>query len=310
MKKLITMILAVIMCFGLALTAYASGEEKETAQDTSTPRLMVTDFKVDGGSLSPDKKSTVTITFKNYSKTKDIKNIKLSINEDSGNIKPIGTGNTFVDMISAGATYTWTTELTASATAQIGEHAVTVTSEYEDKYFASYSGSDVLRMNVQQSVGLDYSGVQLPVKVYAGDTTTMEISLLNTGKSNIRNCKIDFNINNLESGGTTFVGNLAAGEQGAASANLRVGKQLGDVAGTVTITYEDEFGKSYTKEQKVETEVVEKPVQPVEEEEEQAKYPLWWAFLLGGIVLGGGIGCAIPIAINASKQRKEDEMRL
>lgn len=310
MKKLFTIILAVIMCFGFTLTAYASGEEKETTQDTSTPRLMVTDFKINGGSLSPNKKSTVTITLKNYSKTKYIKNIKLSISEESGDIKPVGTGNKFVDVIYAGSTYTWEIELTASSTAQIGEHAITIASEYEDKYFGSYSGSDVVRANVKQTVGIDYSGVQLPVKVYPDDTTTMEIAIMNTGKSKIRNCKIDFDINNLESGGTTFVGEIAAGEQGSASANLRVGKELGDTEGTVTITYEDEFGKSYTKEQKVNTTVVEKPVEPVAEEEEEAKYPLWWAFLIGGIVLGGAIGCAIPISIYKSKQRKEDEMRL
>lgn len=308
MKKIITIILAVIMCFGFTLTAYA--EEKETTQDASTPRLMVTDFKVDSGSLKPNEKSKVTITLKNYSKTKYIKNIKLSITEDSGDIKPVGTGNKFVDVIYAGSTYTWEVELTVSATAQIGEHAITVSSEYEDKYFGSYTNSDVIRLNVKQTVGLDYSGVQLPVKVYPDDTTTMEIAIMNTGKSNIRNCKIDFDINNLESGGTTFVGEIAAGEQGQASANLRVGKELGETEGTVSITYEDEFGKSYKKEQKVSTTIVEKPVEPETEEEEQPKYPMWWAFLLGGIVLGGGIGSAIPISINKSKQRKEDEMRL
>lgn len=308
MKKLITIILAVVMCFGFSLTVYA--EEKEAAQDASNPRLMVTDFKVDGDSLTPDKKSKVTITLKNYSKSKYIKNIKLSVSEESGDIKPVGTGNTYVDIIYAGSTYTWTVELTASATAQIGEHAVTVSSEYEDKYFSAYSGSDTIRLNVKQSVGLDFSGVQLPVKVYSDDTATMEISLLNTGKSNIRNCKIDFDIKGLESGGTTYVGEIAAGEQGSATANLRVGKELGDAEGTVTVTYEDEFGKTYTKEATVSTTIVEKPVGEETEEEEQSKYPLWWVFLLVGIVFGGGIGCAIPIAINSSKQRKEDEMRL
>ncbi len=308
MKKLITIILALVMCFGFTLTAYA--EETETTQDASNPRLMVTDFKVEGGSLTPNKKSKVTITLKNYSNTKYIKNIKLSVTEESGDIKPVGTGNKFVDIIYAGSTYTWEIELTASATAQIGEHAVTVSSEYEDKYYGAYSGSDVIRVNVKQTVGLDYSGVQLPVKVYPDDTTTMEISIMNTGKSNIRNCKIDFDIKGLESGGSTFVGEIPAGEQGSASANLRVGKDLGDTEGIVIITYEDEFGKSYTKEQKVSTTIVEKPVETTTEEEEQAKYPLWWAFLLGGIILGGGIGCAIPITIYSNKQRKQDEMRL
>lgn len=308
MKKLLTIILALVMCFGFTLTAYA--EETETTQDASNPRLMVTDFKVDGGSLSPNKRSKVTITLKNYSNTKYIKNIKLSVTEESGDIKPVGTGNKYVDIIYAGSTYIWELELTASSTAQIGEHAVTVSSEYEDKYYGAYSGSDVIRLNVKQTVGLDYSGVQLPVKVYPDDTTTMEIAILNTGKSNIRNCKIDFDIKGLESGGTTFVGEIPAGEQSSASANLRVGKELGETEGTVTITYEDEFGKSYTKEQRVSTTIVEKPVEPTTEEEEQAKYPLWWAFLLGGIALGGAIGCAIPIAIYSNKQRKEDEMRL
>lgn len=308
MKKLITIILALVMCFGSTITAYAG--EKETTQDASNPRLMVTDFKVEGGSLTPNKKSTVTITLKNYSKTKYVKNIKLSVTEESGDIKPVGTGNKFVDIIYAGSTYTWEIELTASSTAQIGEHAVTVSSEYEDKYYGSYSGSDVIRLNVKQTVGLDYSGVQLPVKVYPDDTTTMDIAIMNTGKSNIRNCKIDFDIKGLESGGTTFVGEIAAGDQSSASANLRVGKDLGETEGMVTITYEDEFGKSYTKEQNVSTTIVEKPVEPEAEEEEQAKYPLWWAFLLGGIVLGGGVGCAIPITVYTNKQRKEDEMRL
>ncbi len=316
MKKLFTVILALLMCFAFTITAYAEGKEEATeeavaaAQDTSNPRLMVTDFKVDGGSLKPNKNSKVTITLKNYSKTKSIRNIKLSITEESGDIKPVGTGNAYVDIIYAGSTYSWTVELTASATADIGEHAVTVASEYEDKYYGAYSGSDTIRLNVKQSVGLDFSGVQLPVKVYSDDTITMEIALLNTGKSKIRNCKIDFDIKNLSNGGSTYVGEIAAGEQGSATANLLVGKELGDVKGTVIITYEDEFGKSYEKKAKVSTTIVEKPEEPVEDEEEKSKYPLWWAFLLGGIVVGGGVGCAIPITVYKNKQRKEDEMRL
>ncbi|MGN0533043.1 MAG: hypothetical protein ACI4IK_01680 [Eubacterium sp.] len=308
MKRLITIILALVMCFGFTLTAYAG--EKETTQDASNPRLMVTDFKVEGGSLTPNKKSKVTITLKNYSKTKYIKNIKLSIVEESGDIKPVGTGNKYVDIIYAGGAYTWEVELTASAAAQIGEHAVTISSEYEDKYFGSYSNSDVIRINVKQTVGLDYSGVQLPVKVYADDTTTMEIAILNTGKSNIRNCKIDFDIKGLESGGTTFVGEIAAGESASASPNLRVGKELGEAKGTVTITYEDEFGKKYTEKAEVSTTVAEKVQEPEAEEEEKKSNSLWWLFLLAGAAAGGTVGAVIPVSIYAKKQRLEDEKRL
>jgi hypothetical protein len=134
---------------------------------------------------------------------------------------------------------------------------------------------------------------------------------MNTGKCKIRNLKIDFDIPNLESGGTTFVGEIEASESGTGSANLRATNTLGETKGTITISYEDEFGEEYTKTVDVET-VIEKKVEVKTDEDErnEKKNPQWWLFLLGGTLLGGGIGCAIPLSINSRKQRKEDELRL
>lgn len=311
MKKIVTIILALIFCFAFGLTAFAEDEPKEENIDASQPRLMVTDYSLDTKSLKPGKESVLKVTLKNYSSTKSLRNIKLSITEESGDIKPVGTGTQYVERIYAGSTYTWTVKLTAAKTAQIGEHAVTVSSEYEDKYYTAYSGSDVLRLNVKQKTGLDFSGVQLPAKVVEGDTVTLDMSFMNTGKCKIRNLKIDFDIPNLESGGTTFVGEIEAGESGAGSANLRAANTLGETKGKITITYEDEFGEEYSKSVDVQT-VIEKKVETKTEEDEkdEKKNPQWWAFLLGGTAFGGGIGCAIPLSISARKQRKEDELRL
>lgn len=316
MKKILSILLALLICTSFTMTAYASAEEEETekeavAVDQSVPRLMVTDFKVEGGSLMPNKETEVSITFKNYSNTKYIKNIKLSLDEGNGNITPVGTGSKYVDVIYAGSTYTWKVKLTAAKTAEIGQHAVTVTSEYEDKEYNTYSGSDTIRINVQQTVGLDYSGVKLPVKVTQEDTTTMEISIMNTGKSKIRNCKIDFDIKGLESGGSTYIGEIPAGESASASPNLRVSStELGDISGTVTISYEDEFGKEYTETEEVTTKIIEKVEIQEEEVPEEKNNKLWWLFLIIGIVCGGTVGAIIPISIQARKQRKEDELRL
>ena len=310
MKKLITIILALVFCFAFGMTAYADGETEEKI-DSSQPRLMVTDYSLDTKSLKPGKESVLKVTLKNYSSTKSLRNIKLSISEESGDIKPVGTGTQYVERIYAGSTYTWTVKLTAASTAAIGEHAVTISSEYEDKYYTAYSGSDVLRLNVKQKTGLDYSGVQLPAKVVEGDTVTLDMSFMNTGKCKIRNLKIDFDIPNLESGGTTFVGEIEAGESGAGSANLRAAGVLGETEGNIIISYEDEFGESYKKKISVST-VIEKkaPEKNEEDKKEEKKNPLWWAFLLGGIAFGGAVGCLIPISIHSHKQRKEDELRL
>lgn len=310
MKKLLSFILALTLCLSFGITAFAGDDEKETTQDMSQPRLMVTGYKIEDDSISPLNEKKLTITFKNYSQSKALKNIKLSITDESGEIKTVGMPTEYVPIIYAGSTYTWELSLTASKTAQIGEHKLTVSSEYEDKYYNAFSGSDVIGIRVVQTVGIDYSGVQLPAKLFVDDTATLNIAVLNTGKSNIRNLKIDTDIKNLEGGGTTFVGEISAGEQGTTSINLRVGKELGDIEGKIIFTYEDEFGEVYQKEADVSSTIVEKPAEPAADEEEQSKYPLWWAFLLAGAVLGGGIGAAIPIAINNSKKRKEDELRL
>jgi uncharacterized membrane protein len=312
MKRLFAILIAVVLCFGFSITAFAGENDEEKQADASTPRLMVTSYEVEKGSISPNKKATVKVTLKNQSSTKAVKNIKLSLSEESGEIKPDGMGTEYVKSIYAGGTYTWQFDLTATPTAQIGEHQVTVNMEYEDKDYNAYSSSDVIRINVKQTVKLDYDGAKLPVKVTQGDTISVDINLMNTGKTDLSNCKLDFDIDNLESGGTTFVGDIPAGENKTGSTNLQISSDtLGEATGTITISYDDAYGKTHSQAIDVSTTIIEKVAQTQSEaEEETTKYPLWWAFLLGGIVVGGGIGCAIPISINARKQRKEDEMRL
>lgn len=316
MKKALIFILTIIICCGFAVYAYAEEtdipSEPETTQDVSQPRLMVTSYKIEGGSVSPEKKAELQITMKNHSSTKAVSNIKLSILDETGDIKPDGMGTEYVKIIYAGGTYTWKVPVIVSKKAETGEHHLTVTMEYEDKYYTAYTATDTLSVNVKQTVSMDYDSLQLPSKVNQGDTETISPNIINTGKSTIRNCKIDFNIEGLESGGTLFIGEIPAGESKNGSANLRVGAdKLGETKGTATITYEDEFGETYEKTVDLSTNIEEKvEVAEQEQVEEEKKNNLWWLFILIGLAAGGALGFGIPAAVRAKKQREEDEMRL
>lgn len=316
MKKALIFILTIIICCGFAVYAYAEEtdipSEPETTQDVSQPRLMVTSYKIEGGSVSPEKKAELQITMKNHSSTKAVSNIKLSILDETGDIKPDGMGTEYVKIIYAGGTYTWKVPVIVSKKAETGEHHLTVTMEYEDKYYTAYTATDTLSVNVKQTVSMDYDSLQLPSKVNQGDTETISPNIINTGKSTIRNCKIDFNIEGLESGGTLFIGEIPAGESKNGSANLRVGAdKLGETKGTATITYEDEFGETYEKTVDLSTNIEEKvEVAEQVQVEEEKKNNLWWLFILIGLAAGGALGFGIPAAVRAKKQREEDEMRL
>ena len=287
--------------------------EEPTTEDNSTPRFMVTSYELSEKSLSPEKSAVLKVTFKNYSTTKALYNIKFSLTDPSGDILTVGMPTKYVKSIYAGSSYTWEIELKAINTASIGQHDLQVSAEYEDKNYGSYSSSDTVRIDVKQSVKLSYSGAVLPKKVIQGDTQTVTLELMNTGKSRIYNCTLDFDIEGMQSGGSVFVGNIEPATNAQGSANLRVDSDtLGEVTGKITITYEDDYGKQYKKTVDVST-VIEEKVEQVAtttEDEKEKKNPLWWLFILIGLAVGGGAGVGIPWLINDKKQRKEDDLRL
>ncbi len=288
-------------------------KEASTTEDNSTPRFMVTSYELSEKSLSPEKTAVLKVTFKNYSTTKALYNIKFSLTDPSGEILTVGMPTKYVKSVYAGSSYTWEIELKAVNTASIGQHDLQVSAEYEDKNFGSYSSSDTVRIDVKQSVKLSYSGAILPKKIIQGDTQTVTLELMNTGKSRIYNCTLDFDIEGMQSGGSVFVGNIEPATNAQGSANLRVDSDsLGEVTGKITITYEDDYGKEYKKTVDVST-VIEEKVEQVAtttEDEKEKKNPLWWLFILIGLAVGGGIGFGVPWIVNDKKQRKEDDLRL
>ncbi len=308
MKKAISYILCILL-FLVPFSAFAA----EESVDNSTPRFMVTSYKLDKNYLSPEKSSELSVTFTNYSKSKSLYNIKLSLSDPAGDILTEGMPTQYVSYVKAGGTYTWKITLKAVNTATIGSHDLTVSAEYEDKYYSSYSSSDTLRIDVRQPLKLKYSGVTLPKKLVQGSTQTVEITLMNTGKCDIRNCTVDFDIEKMSSGGTSFVGDIEKAQSAVCTANLKIENDaLGEVKGTVVITYEDDYGKEYKKTVDVATLIEEKVVETLinDEEEKESGNALWWLFLLIGALVGGGIGFGVPWFIRDKKQRKEDDLRL
>ena len=217
-----------------------------------------------------------------------------------------------MDRIKAGGTYTWKLPVTVAKTAAQGEHKLSVAAEYEDEYYTAYSSADTLPVTVMQSVSLDYSGLALPQNVTQGQTASMDVSFMNTGKSAIRNCTVQFEISGLQTGGVLFIGEIPAGESLDGTANFNVSKDmLGETSGTATIRYEDELGNPYSETADLSTVIKEPPPQEAQNDSEKdTKYPLWWLFLLIGVAAGGAAGFAIPTAVHARKQRLEDEKRL
>lgn len=285
--------------------------EPSTTADRSAPRLMVTDYTLEPEYLSPGTAGKLIVTLKNTNNRRAIFNLKLTLSDDSGDLIQSGINTRFVNAVYTGGTYTLEAELTARHNAAVGRHSLTLTAEYEDGDFQSYSSSDTLYVDVRQTADLSFSGAELPAKIAEGDTVTVTLTLMNTGKARLSNCRADFEIPGLVGGGTAFGGDLAPGESKTVSANLRAGSErLGETKGTIAVTYEDEYGKTYKKTADVSAEI-EKRVEVAAPPAEETKKALpWWLYGSAGLLLGGGAAFGVTYAVFASKQRKQDELRL
>ncbi len=286
-------------------------EPAPVIEDNSQPRLMVTGYSLEGDFLTPNESGKLKITLKNMHKKKAVSNIKLTLQTESEGVRPVGMGTKFVEKISPNKSYTWVVSVEALNMAEVGEHKLSIQTEYEDKNGGSYGGNDTLLVEVRQPAKLNYDGAKFPVKVVEEDTVTVTVNLMNTGKATLYNCKVDFNIEGLDAGGSAFAGEIPAQESKAAIGNLLVTGKPQETSGQIVITYEDAFGQEYTLTEDVKTVIAKKVVKAqTDKQEEEKSNPLWWLFILIGLAVGGGLGFGIPYAVRSRKERIEDEKNL
>ena len=283
----------------------------ETTADRSAPRLMTTAYALDKDFLSPGESAKLTVTLTNTNKKRAAANLKLTLTDESGDLEIGGMNTRFVGALGAENTYSFEISLTAAHSAAVGRHSLTLTAEYEDGDFQSYSSADTLYVDVRQPAELSFSGAELPERIVEGDTVTVTVELMNTGKARLSNCRADFEIPRLVGGDTAFGGDLAPGESKAVSANLRADpEQIGETKGKIIISYEDEYGKTYTKTADAFTEIEKKVEAAAAPAQAKKKTLPWYLFGSAGIILGGGAAFGVTYGIFAAKQRRQDELRL
>ena len=295
--------------------AYIETTVPETTADASQPRLMVTEYKIGSEYVTPENKTRLTIVIGNMSGSKRVSNIRLALSEQGGAVRADGTGTKYVDSIAPGGRYTWELDIFASKSAEIGEHTLTLSMEYEDKYYNSFSASDELIVTVRQPADIAYGGIALPDTVVQDGTETVNINLANSGKTALKNCRIDFDVEGLETSGSLFVGEIPVGETKTVSANLRVsGGRLGEVTGRAVIYYEDEYGEVLSEAESLAT-FIEKREEltgtfdDANETDKKGKAARW-IFLTVGVIAGGAAGAGICAGIFSRKQRIRDEQML
>ncbi len=295
-----------------AVSSSASSGSSNTA--TGQPKLMVTNYSLDSGALRAGESGTLSVTVHNTHTQRSIRNLKMIFSVEDNEIVPVNMGTKHLQKIRADGWYQWKFDICALAKATSGVHPVTIIMEYEDSDGTSYTATDILVIEVRQPVKLSYDEPALDTRLTQGDTPTFSMQLRNMGKSTIYNALLTFDLPGLANGGSVLIGEIAPGETQTGTTNFRVGEDvLGKVEGEVTLTYEDDFGKTYTKTIPLTTTIQKKTEikTPVETEK---KFTLSGPKIVIAAVTGGILLVVMILlstrAIKKKREREEDERRL
>lgn len=288
-----------------------SAQEMTSATPKPAPKLMIIDYALKPEHLEAGAEGTLDIRVRNTSSAQKAKNIKFSLEEESGEILPLKTSGGYCKEIKKDGEYVWQIPIRAVHTATSRPHSVSITMEYEDENGLALTAVDQIILEIRQQVRLEYDRPIWPEKVAQGDTAAFSMNVMNLGKSTLYNVLLTFDIPGMASGSSVLLGTMQPGESKMGSANFRVGEDvLGDLKGNVRLSYEDDYGQSHEKDISLVTTVEKKMVQPASQEVEKKASSPWVIYLTAGVVLAAVIAMLAVRSWKKRKQREQDEKLL
>jgi hypothetical protein len=286
----------------LATEAPVAIEEAEEAP-THAPKVIVSCVSTDVEEIEPGSDVVITISLKNTSTEEALYNMKITYESVSGELIPSDASNSaYLAYLAAGGTTSLTCTMHVPKDLLSYNQKISVMMEYEDENAVSYSGSEVVFINIEQPLAFHADNPVAPVSIESGTVGNISLNLFNTGKAYIYNVYCKLECRGFLDSGTYYVGNMepessvtanlspiAANRQYGVFGDSKAGK-YGPVSGKIIITYEDEAGNEYSEEVTVST-TITAPADEVQEVEiDEIKYSSqWWISIVVLLLLIDGL---------------------
>lgn len=235
--------------------------------NTSVPRVIVTGFSTEPGTVNAGSNFRLVIHVKNTSSVTAVSNMLFDLQAPSSGTEAAaeapaflpasGSSSIYLDSIPAGETRDIAIDLNARADLVQKPYSIAMSMKYEDSNATQYEGASSVAIPVQQKARFEFSDIELsPSSIEVGEEANLTCSLYNTGRTKLYNVKVKFSGDGI-SGKDVFVGNVEPGATGTIDGMLTGESEI--PAGTkckMVVSYEDESGNVSTKEQEFELEVV------------------------------------------------------
>lgn len=225
----------------------------------SVPRVIVTGFSTDPGSVNAGGDFKLIVHLKNTSSRTAVSNMLFDLQAPSSGteagaeapafLPSSGSSSIYLDNIPAGGTRDISIALNARADLVQKPYSIAMSMRYEDNNAVQYESSSSLAIPVKQSARFEFSDLEIAPEVVAvGEEANITCSLYNTGRVKLYNVKVKFQGDGIEAK-EVFIGNVDSGATGSIDGIVTATQESsGDQKFKMIATYEDESGKVSTAE--------------------------------------------------------------
>lgn len=223
--------------------------------EAATPRLMVSDYSVSGGSVVGGKEFDLKLVLKNTAAKTTVKNVKVTLSTENGEILPVdGAGTAFIESVVANTEQELTFKMKAVKGLEEKSYKMTIKTEYESSNGMEYTVEDNIFLPVTMEQRLTVTDLFVEGgDIHIGDSAEVTAKINNLGEGSLYNVTAKLHGDGVDEM-TSYIGNIEPGKSG----NVDIITMAAEVTyvtskSYLTVTYEDIDGNQ--KEEKFEVKI-------------------------------------------------------
>lgn len=280
----------------VTITDGKSADTDTEKKPQSQPKVIVSGYTVNPSPAEAGSELTALITLMNTSEKRSVKNMTVAISCDCPNLLLLGGSNIiYIDSLGKGETTEIELKYQADLETPPGRYNISLAMEYENSDAEALSSAGSVTVTITQPLRVEMTAPKIQPEVNAGDTMPLSFQVMNLGRGNIYNVRIELSAPGLIPTGIAFIGNMEAGTSATADMNVFIGTKnmsegyeeedkYGYTSGTILLIYEDSQGAQYTQPVDIYTNINEPVIAASGEgtEKEPEKSSQWWISIAAG----------------------------
>lgn len=218
-----------------------NAKEEEPETTSAKPKIIISSYSTNPKTITAGNTFTFIFTFKNTSKDKGLRNMKVTLDSKEGAFIITKGSNTFyIEDLPANAAITKSIELRAKQDLTSNSYAVNLHFDYEDFNGNEYMASEIINIPVTEYSKLVINSV-MPAEGYLGSNCSLSFDYINMGKATISNLTASVEGDYTSVQPINYIGNLAAGNSDYYDIEITPTKE-GKNYGILVLSFEDSSG--------------------------------------------------------------------